>query len=127
MRSMYVKILVKYKKKGKRKKLTRARDMSDMVRYGVCAVFISGVTKGSEKREFDTAAVMKNSSIETCEWFVQSRVRSSRKSFLLPFLEFLFWEFIFYKLGLSTNTAIEPPYMRLRRTCRKPRYKDWFS
>ena len=118
MRSMYVKILVKYKKKGKKKKLTRARDVSDMARYGVCAVFISGVTEGSEKREFDTAAVMKNSSIETCEWLVHSRVRSSRKSFLLPFLEFPFWEFIFYKLGLSTNTAIEPNFSSYYSTTR---------
>ena len=33
--------------------------------------------------------------------------RKKKKSFL-PFLEFPFQEFIFYRLGLSTNTAIEP-------------------
>ena len=31
-----------------------------------------------------------------------------KKNSFLPFLEFPFWEFIFYKFGLSTNTAIEP-------------------
>ena len=31
-----------------------------------------------------------------------------KKKSLLPFLEFPFREFIFYRLGLSTNTAIEP-------------------
>ena len=34
---------------------------------------------------------------------------------LLPFWEFPFWEFIFYKIGLSTNTAIEPTLEHLKR------------
>ena len=47
--------------------------MCHSVRHGeiymeFVAVFVSGVTERSEKREFYTAGVMENSSIETCEW-----------------------------------------------------------